>query len=323
MAPTQGVQGADSADSQTPYLLQLGGYTDPGLDAMQSLRIDWGDGTQSTHSAGASFAYHLFARLGAPNIQVYARNDDGEFLVDTQAVTVSATAGFAPPNGTAYQALTAWSDPVIGFSHKANFANAAEAWSPVSLGVLNSGVLAGGDLYGGWLGVSGRSANTSSVRQEIDGSEALRIELAGANHANAVVLDLARLFTHDAPGLNESGRVLFYDGASLVGSQIFAASQANGRLHLELAGLAAFNRLVLQAGAVDANNAGAFVPGGMVNSLGVYAPAPALSGSDFMLEAVQFFNLPPQQNITAEVALELIGQPSGHAVMVGPVGFGA
>lgn len=323
VAPTLGVQGPSEVEAVALYTLHLGSYSDPGDDPLQSLRIDWGDGSQSTVAAGAPLAYHLFTTLAVPKIQVFARNDDGEFLVDARTVTVSATAGNALPNGTPFQQSTAWSDAMIGFSHKANFANAAEAWSPVSLGVLNSGVLAGGDLYGGLLGVSGRSANTSSVRQEIDGSEALRIELAGANRANAVVLDLARLFTHDAPGLNESGRVLFYDGASLVGSQMFAASQANGRLHLELAGLAAFNRLVLQAGAVDANNAGAFVPGGMVNALGVYAPAPVLSGSDFMLEAVQFFNLPPQQNITTDGALELIGQPSAHAAVIGPMGFGA
>lgn len=309
VAPTMAANGSTLADSSDVYALHLGTYTDPGNDPLQSVRIDWGDGTQSALAPGGTLAYHVWGALGSRQIKVYAGNDDGEFLVDNHPVAVTASTGYAPPNGTAYQWLSAWSDGLISFSHKANLGNPAEPWSAVSLGAINSGVLAGGDLYGGLLGVSGRTLLSSCVRQEIDGTEALRVEL-GPHHANAVVLDLARLFIIDSPGLHEAGRVLFYDGATQVGSQQFSASQANGRLHLELSGLSPFTSLVLQAGAfIDANNPTQFVPGGLVDALGNHMAGPNGSGSEFMLEGVQFrFDDPPVP--APAVLLDLVGLPA-------------
>lgn len=308
-------------DAGSLYAVYFGSYQDVAGDPLQQVRIDWGDGTQSVVLPAAGQAHHVYSGLANVEVKAYAVNDDGEFLVETQPVLVSASAGFAPPNGTAFQWLTAWSNPVISYSHKANLANAGEAWTPVSLHAINSGVLAGGDLYGGLLGVSGRSANTSTVRQEIDGTEALRIELANGNHADAVVLDLARLFTDDAPGgLHEAGRVLFYDGNTLLDSRAFAASQANGKLHLEWSGLAPFTHLVVQAGAYDSNNANIFVPGGLVGAAGTHLQGPPGSGSDFLLEGVQFMDhgLPAAGPLVPP--LELIGQPPLAAQAA--VGFG-
>jgi hypothetical protein len=308
VAPTLGVQAANVAQSDTAYYLQLGAYADAGDDPLLGLRIDWGDGSQSTVAPGASNPYHLFTSLAARQITVYANNDDGEFVVGTQGVLVAASAGNAPANGPSYAWAAAWSDSLISFSHKAYFGNPAEPWTAVSLGALNSGVLAGGDIYGGLLGVSGRTANTSTVRQEIDGTEALRIELAAGNRANTLTLDLARLFTNDAgSGLNEAGRVLFFDGNTQVGSSIFIAQQFNGRLHLEFIDTAPFTRVVLQPGAIDENGGGVFVPGGMVDASGGYVATAAGLGSDFMLEAVQFMLVPPTPPAPAATAVDLVG----------------
>ena len=49
-------------------------------------------------------------------------------------------------------------------------------WSAVSLHPVGSGTLAGGDIYGGGRGVSGPRPESSAVRQEINGTESLRIQ---------------------------------------------------------------------------------------------------------------------------------------------------
>jgi hypothetical protein len=141
--------------------------------------------------------------------------------------------------------------------------------------------------------VSGRSANTSTVRQEIDGTEALRIELAPGVRANSLILDVARLFTDDAAGgLREAGTVLLYDGNTLVGGTALLALNANGKLHVELLNQPGFTSLVFQAGAVDENAGGVFRPGGMVDPQGGYAQAPAGAGSEYLIEALQLLSLP-------------------------------
>jgi hypothetical protein len=50
--------------------------------------------------------------------------------------------------------------------------------------------------------------------------------------------------------------------------------------------------VVFTAGAFDENAGGVFRPGGMVTAEGGYSAAPAGAGSDYLIEAVQFMNLP-------------------------------
>ncbi|WP_445369451.1 hypothetical protein ACH5Y9_09675 [Methylomonas sp. BW4-1] len=109
----------------------------------------------------------------------------------------------ANPNGW----INAWTASDISISHKANFANTSEAWSAVNLNALNVANLSGGDIYGGDLGVSGKSLNTSSVAQEIDGSQALRFSLTHLAHEAKI--NLSRLYINDdnLNGLSEAGRV--------------------------------------------------------------------------------------------------------------------
>lgn len=279
------------AEHHTPAALDLGTVIDVAGDPVQQLLIDWGDGPPQPAVPGGPVA-HAWSALGSYTVRAFVANDDGIFEVGRTELSVTASAGHAPPNGTPAQGLAAWTDSLMQFSHKADMASLLETWSPVTLSAVNAGGLAGGDLYGGLLGVSGQSLLSSSVRQEIDGTEALRIELAAGQRADTLIVDLARLFTDDLPGLHEAGTVLLYDGSTLVGSAGLRAARADGRLHVELLNQPEFTSVIFRAGVQDAGAGGAFHPGGLVDGNGAWTPAPAGAGSDYLIESVQFLNLP-------------------------------
>jgi hypothetical protein len=276
-----------------PFWLTVTGHVDVAGDPLQQFHVQW-DGDvagQQTLALGGT-ASRSFGGLGQHSVRLDVVNDDGPFTVATLPFATTATAGAAAPNGTPTQWAAAWTDSLMSFSHKANADNPSESWSPVTRSPVNSGVLAGGDVFGGLLGVSGQSARTSSVRQEIDGTEALRIQLTGGEHADSLIIDLARLFTDDAPGLREAGLVLLYDGSTLVGGTALRAENANGRLHVELFNQPLFDSVIFRAGTLDENAGGLFRPGGLVNSQGGHVPATATVGSDYLIESVQFLDLP-------------------------------
>jgi large repetitive protein len=152
------------------------------------------------------------------------------------------------------------------------------------------------------LGVSGQSARTSTVRQEIDGTEALRVQLTGGERADSLIIDLARLFTNDAPRLNEAAVLQLFDGSSLVNTVALQAANANGRLHVELFNQPLFDSVIFRAGTLDETAGGVFRPGGLINSQGGYVPATATLGSDYLIESVQFLDLPD---------IALTGLPTG------------
>lgn len=281
---------ASRIDHDTLADLQLGTVTDVPGDPVLLRWVDWGDLTVSPDVGLSGTVQHSYTRLGTYEATGWVRNDDGDFKVATATVSITAQAGAAQPNGTPAQWATAWTDSLMAFSHKKNLADAAEPWSVVTLTAVGSGSLAGGDLYGGALGVSGTTATSSTVRQEIDGSEALRIALQPGNRADALVLDVGRLFTNDAPGgLREAGRVQFYDGTTLVAEQLFAATQADGHLHLAWSALPKFNSVVLSAGALD--SAQVFHAGGLANGQGLYTALAGNYGSDYLVESVEFLLL--------------------------------
>jgi hypothetical protein len=294
-APSVGFTWANGIiEHDTPFTLTVNHYADVAGDPMQQLRLVWdGDAANAQSLALGGSASRSFGGLQAHTARLDVVNDDGSFSVATVPFATAASMGGASPNGTPAQWATAWTDSLMAISHKADAGNAAEPWSAATLTALNAGALAGGDLYGGLLGVSGRSANTSTVRQEIDGTEALRIELAPGVRANSLILDVARLFTDDAAGgLREAGTVLLYDGNTLVGGTALLALNANGKLHVELLNQPVFTSLVFQAGAVDENAGGVFRPGGMVDPQGGYGQAPAGAGSEYLIEALQLLSLP-------------------------------
>jgi len=154
--------------------------------------------------------------------------------------------------------------------------------------------LAGGDIYTGDLGVSGQSQATSSVRQEVDGKEALRFALTDpADTATGLTLYLSRLFAQDDGGaFVESGRMRLLDAAgTVVGESVFRADSASGLKQISLASNAGFTAIELNAGVYDGTD---FIFGGYANADGSFGSAVttdgggAKHGSDFMVDAVEF-----------------------------------
>jgi len=278
--------------------LTIGTLSDVAGDPVLQMFIDWGDGPPQPRPAQGTMA-HSYATLGSHRVKAIVVNDDGQFEVASTMLQVAATIGFAPPNGTPGQWVSAWTDSLMSISHKANAVDANELWTAVRLTAASAGLLNGGDLYAGLLGVSGRSVQSSTVAQDIDGAEALRVELLAGNRADALVVDLARL----SPGLgvHEAARLQFFDGNTLVAERTLRALHNDGQLHADFSGLPLFTSVVFTAGAYDAN--GVFWYGGQVNDQGVYQPTPgSMDGSDYMVASLQFFDLPD---------VPLVGLPGG------------
>jgi hypothetical protein len=192
-------------------------------------------------------------------------------------------------SGRGDQWMNAWTDADVSISHKADSTDAAEAWSAVKLSSLSPQGLAGGDVYAGDLGVSGQSAVTSTVRQEIDGKEGLRIDLG--QEANALTLHLSRFFAQDdGTPLVESGRVrLLSEDGSLVDETVFHADSLNGFKEVRLVSSSTFTAIELNAGAYDGSE---FVFGGYANADGSFGSGIIMDGtgtqhgSDFLVDAL-------------------------------------
>jgi hypothetical protein len=149
----------------------------------------------------------------------------------------------------------AWSDERITLEQKRELADAA--WTPVDLGTLAPGTFGGSSLWAGDLGVAGRTTGTQPVPQRIDGTEALKIGLAGVT-ADAVTLALADFeATVGGDDVHEAARVLFLDGDDAIVEEAFVHAGDGARFDFD--GLDDVAGVVLQAGAADAD--GDFVPG--------------------------------------------------------------
>ncbi|MBE0546227.1 MAG: cadherin-like domain-containing protein, partial [Rubrivivax sp.] len=208
--------------------------------------------------------------------------------------TTTVRLGDAPlrQSGSGGQWAQAWTEPGYGLWHKAQYTNPAEAWTAVKLHGVSPQRLTGGDIFGGDLGVSGQSAATGTVRQEIDGQEALRITLPAP--ADSVTIKLASLFAgDDGSAFSESGLLRLFDAAGLLlGERTFVADAPSGALTVTLAAAGGIAAIELMAGATNAG--GVFIHGAYSSALGgfgsaVFAdPAGKLHGSEFLLDWVDF-----------------------------------
>ncbi|WP_046116050.1 Ig-like domain-containing protein, partial [Aquincola tertiaricarbonis] len=226
---------------------------------------------------------------------------DGEGGLDTARVEIevqpapveTVRIGDAPvrQTGTGGQWAAAWSHADLTLLHKADATDDGTAFSSVSLHGVSPQGLAGGDIYQGDLGVSGQSVASSSVRQEIDGREVLRVELD--REATQVDLALSRFFLQDDGGLLfEAGRLRLLDADNqVVAERAFTAVNAQGTLQLSLEAAAGFHALELSAGAWQGDS---FEFGAYADASGGFAAAAgpdangAQHGSDFMLDWIEF-----------------------------------
>jgi hypothetical protein len=214
--------------------------------------------------------------------------DTGEVRIEVVPETTATTIGNAPlrESGLGGQWAAAWTHTGITTLHQHDATRATEAWTPVAYHAIGSSQLAGGDMYGGDLGVSGQSVATSSVRQEIDGNEALRFELA--QEATGVTVNLSRFFINDDGGLSvESGRLrLLDDTGAVVAETTFQASNAAGTQAVSLAWQDGFSAVELSAGAWDGTDFvfGAYDGGAPIATDSAGKP----HGSDFLVDWVEF-----------------------------------
>ena len=214
--------------------------------------------------------------------------DTGNVRIEVIPETTETTIGNAPvrESGLGGQWTAAWTHTGITALHQHDATSATEAWTPVAYHAIGTSQLAGGDVYGGDLGVSGQSAATSSVRQEIDGSEALRFELA--QEATGVTVNLSRFFINDDGGLSvESGRLrLLDDSGAVVAETTFQATSATGSREVSLGWQDGFSAVELSAGAWDGTDFvfGAYDGGAPIATDSAGKP----HGSDFLVDWVEF-----------------------------------
>lgn len=256
-------------------------------------------GTDGAWSYKAKLAYDYLNVGDSLKDSFQVKASDG--TTSSVSVTIAGTAdtttvhlGDAPTaqSGTGGQWAQAWSQTGYSLSHKSDHTNSAEAWSAVKLSGVSSQLLTGGDIYAGDLGVSGQSAATSTIRQEIDGKEALRVNLPTA--ADCVTLKLSRLFTNDdGTALSESGLLRLLDAAGqVVAEKAFYADSSSGAKTVTLAAASGFTSLELIAGAFD--GAGSFKYGGYSTAAGDFGGAVSTDsagkshGSDFLVDSMDF-----------------------------------
>ncbi|MBL8397319.1 MAG: hypothetical protein JNL84_04110, partial [Candidatus Accumulibacter sp.] len=301
VAPTLGATGAATATAGVSYSLSLANYVDPGADtlAANGLRVNWGDGTSTTYSA-LGVVNHIYAAAGPNTIRVSLTDEDGSYSdVSTLAIHVNPAAtqtvriGGAPvrETGTNKEWTVAWTNSHVSIEHKADYTNAAEAYTPVKFTGALPNLLSGNDVFAGDLGVSGQSEATSSVRQEIDGKESLRFNLDQG--ATGLTLFLNRFFSQDdGTGFVESGRLRLLDASgNVVGEKVFSADNLAGTKQVTISSATAFTSVEINAGVYDGAN---FMFGAHTNPDGSFG-APVTSdaggvkhGSDFIVDALEF-----------------------------------
>ncbi|HPU81740.1 cadherin-like domain-containing protein, partial [Accumulibacter sp.] len=226
-----------------------------------------------------SFSYKVSDGLGG--------SDSATVKIDV----IAPTAGLPPelPSGSAAQWAAILSNPAIVIVHKADYLDVAEVWSTVGASEASPQTLAGGDLYAGGLGVSGQSAATSSIKQEIDGREALRFNLA--EKANNLTLYLSQFFAYDdGTAFVESGRLRLLDDFGRVVKELgFHANSGTGLQTVSLASDVAFSAIELNAGVAQGSD---FIFGGYANPDGSFGSnvfsdeSGARHGSEFLVEKI-------------------------------------
>ncbi|SET60723.1 von Willebrand factor type D domain-containing protein [Nitrosomonas marina] len=300
VAPIIALSGASEINTNDTYTLNLGAITDPGDDNVTGYIVNWGDGSSDTYSSAGDVT-HTYAAAGDNTITVDLIDEDGTHV---NAATLDVTANPTVPTETiligdaplrvsrsdpnAWE--NAWTVEAVSISHKANYLDTTEAWSSASLNGRNSNVLNGGDIFGGDLGVSGQSLASSSIRQEIDGKEALRFDLDQA--ATKVTIDLSRLDGNSSTGHFDAGRLqLLDDSGSVINELIFSADAASHEKQITLDHSAGFSSVVLTAGSYNGID---FVFGGLTDETGQFLSDPQDLGNDvwntseYLVDAVEF-----------------------------------
>lgn len=304
VAPTIELSGFSTGEQTGEYILDLGQVIDPGNDTISQYTIHWGDGNWDNVFSPHDVT-HIYNKNGEYLIQVDLLDEDGKHLnagnlqvaINDAEVYENVQIGYAPDRITRSEPnlwLNAWTNEILETRHKGVYEDLSEVWTNVNYSSLNSSALSGGDVFGGDLGVSGQSKVTSNITQEIDGTEALRFDLAVA--ASSIVVDLSRLEAGIDKRFYDAGRLQLLNGeGEIVDEMWFSAidtSDASDDLQIVLTPSENFTSAIFTAGVYDDN--GQFIYGGLADLYGNYANnAIKLSdglghGSNYMISGIEF-----------------------------------
>ena len=295
VAPTLSLVGNATVAEGTPYRLTFGSVSDPGADTVTEYIVDWGDGATDAIT-DPDEVVHTYAESAVRHISLSLVDEDGthaDVATKTIAVYELTSIGDAPnqlPRGNPTAWSDAWTKSGVAIGHKSDYSNATDTWSAVSLTGLGATTLTGGDLFGGDLGVSGQTAQTSAIKQEIDGTEALRFSFEQVAHEAKI--NLTRFYLQDDESFSfaEAGRLQAFNGDTLVETLLFTAERPDGQKQVSLAVDEGFDSLVLTAGAEHDNQ---FVFGQYNHADGTFGADPfnhngLLNGSDFLVDRMIF-----------------------------------
>src|SRR5262249_11097897 len=89
VAPTIAITGAGSVAEGSAYTLTLGAVTDPGVDAVTSYIVHWGDGDFNTYGANGNYTHTYVDDSSNCAITIDLVDEDGTFLNRANALSVT------------------------------------------------------------------------------------------------------------------------------------------------------------------------------------------------------------------------------------------
>ena len=248
--------------------------------------VDWGDGTSESFN-DPSTLLHEYGDLGLYEISVQLVTASGTYDVGVvDDVDVGTRVGDVPGffnffNPNAWQ--NGWTDEGITLAHKSNTADLNEAWSAMSFVGWDSWRIEGQDVAFGHLGVSGRTSQTGSFFQQLDGTEGIRFDIDTSAMSGEIIF--TDLYANESGNLDEQARVQFFDESGNLVDEYLVTGSASGEVSMNFTTQSAFDYFVVTAGAYDVN--GQFVYGSYADDSGVAASGEANTGSELLIDAIQ------------------------------------
>ena len=256
-------------------------------EPVSGIIVDWGDGTLESF-ADASALFHDYDTLGVYDVSVQLVTDSGSFDIGkVDDIDVGIRIGDAPQFYNFFAPMAwqnAWTDEGIGLSHKANTGDINEAWSELSFSGWSSSTLSGVDIFMGQLGVSGQTSPTGTVYQMLDGTEGIRINLEQPAFNGEITF--SDLYANESGNLDEQARIQLFDENDQIVSEHLVTGSDSGEVTQQFSSASAFSYVVITTGAYNGN--GEFVQGSYTDDLGLAAGGAANTGSELLIDAMQF-----------------------------------
>ena len=248
--------------------------------------VDWGDGTSESFN-DPNALLHEYGDLGLYEVSVQLVTASGTYdvgVVDdvdvgTRIGDASLFFNFFDP----YAWQNSWTDEGITLAHKSNTADLNEAWSAMSFVGWDSWRIEGQDVAFGHLGVSGRTSQTGSFFQQLDGTEGIRFDIDTSAMSGEIMF--TDLYANESGNLDEQARVQFFDESGNLVDEYLVTGSASGEVSMGFTTQSAFDYFVVTAGAYDVN--GQFVYGSYADDNRIAGSGEANTGSELLIDAIQ------------------------------------